>query len=396
MKPSQRYDSPSDPGLYSDLELESSLKNHWMPIAFSADLQPGTLFPIELFEEPWVVFRGDDGVAGVLRDSCAHRACPLSLGKVEGNTVQCAYHGWEFGTDGMCTKMPSTRFCSGRGVQAMPTVEAGGFLWGWPGDAPPAEGNEPPVEAISPPKGYKVHAEICLEVPVDHGLLIENLLDLAHAPFTHQGTFAKGWPVPDAVKISMNRLLAGNWQPYPIKMSFEPPCMTLSTIGLARPGQPVFGAEADACDKHLHQLHVVLPAKRGHTRLLYRMSLDFMGFLQGFPGTDALWKAYADAVLGEDLTLVLGQQARMERGESTWRYPVSYDKMAVRYRRWRNEMAGRVRGSFSRQEEAQGEARAAMTAGEMFALEEEEPVPPERQVVVPEGKIPSEEDASLN
>lgn len=38
-----------------------------------------------------------------------------------------------------------------------------------------------------PPAGYDIHAEISLEVPVEHGLLIENLLDLAHAPFTHQG-----------------------------------------------------------------------------------------------------------------------------------------------------------------------------------------------------------------
>ena len=36
---------------------------------------------------------------------------------------------------------------------------------------------------------------------MEHGLLMENLLDLAHAPFTHTSTFAKGWPVPDSVKF---------------------------------------------------------------------------------------------------------------------------------------------------------------------------------------------------
>ena len=30
---------------------------------------------------------------------------------------------------------------------------------------------------------------------MEHGLLVENLLDLAHAPFTHTTTFARGWPV---------------------------------------------------------------------------------------------------------------------------------------------------------------------------------------------------------
>lgn len=76
-----------------------------------------------------------------------------------------------------------------------------------------------------PPAGYDIHAEICLEVPVEHGLLMENLLDLAHAPFTHTSTFARGWPVPDFVKFHANKLLSGNWDPYPINMSFQPPCM---------------------------------------------------------------------------------------------------------------------------------------------------------------------------
>jgi chlorophyllide a oxygenase len=35
-----------------------------------------------------------------------------------------------------------------------------------------------------------------MELPVEHGLLLDNLLDLAHAPFTHTSTFAKGWSVP--------------------------------------------------------------------------------------------------------------------------------------------------------------------------------------------------------
>lgn len=69
------------------------------------------------------------------------------------------------------------------------------------------------------------------QVPVEHGLLIENLLDLAHAPFTHVTTFAKGWPIPPLVKFNTSSTLEGNWEPYPIDMSFGPPCMTFSMIG---------------------------------------------------------------------------------------------------------------------------------------------------------------------
>lgn len=43
---------------------------------------------------------------------------------------------------------------------------------------------------LKPKEGFIVHAEIEVEVPCEHGLLVENLLDLAHAPFTHQVTFS--------------------------------------------------------------------------------------------------------------------------------------------------------------------------------------------------------------
>lgn len=71
-------------------------------------------------------------------------------------------------------------------------------------------------------------------------------------------------------------------------------------------------------------------------------------------------------VLGEDLVLVLGQQDRMQRGGNTWSMPVAYDKLAVRYRRWRNAVATG--------ELAPGDAAGAhrMTAGEMFSDTEEE------------------------
>ena len=40
---------------------------------------------------------------------------------------------------------------------------------------------------------------------MEHGLLMENLLDLAHAPFTHTGTFAKGWGVPNFVELVVSK-----------------------------------------------------------------------------------------------------------------------------------------------------------------------------------------------
>ena len=100
-------------------QLEEELKQFWYPVEFTAKLTEGMMVPIELFGEQWVVFRGADGEAACLRDECAHRACPLSLGTVEDGRITCAYHGWQFEGDGSCAHMPSTPQCKGVGVTAL-------------------------------------------------------------------------------------------------------------------------------------------------------------------------------------------------------------------------------------------------------------------------------------
>nr|BAQ35511.1 chlorophyllide a oxygenase [Nephroselmis pyriformis] len=334
-------------GLQTNLSTGNGLKNFWYAIEFTSRLKDDMLVPMELFGEPWVLFRDGEGGVGCVYDACAHRACPLSLGKIENGNVQCAYHGWEFNTEGECEKIPSVadskKSCKGVGVRSIPVREVEGMIFVWPGDREPD--SEPHMGLLpGAGQGYENHAEIVLDVPVEHGLLLENLLDLAHAPFTHTSTFAKGWPVPDLVKWTTDPLqaLAGAWEPYPITMSFEPPCMVLSTIGLAQPGKIRRGLRAEECEKHLHQLHVCVPSKPGHTRLLYRMHLDFLPWAKHIPGMHVVWEQMANQVLGEDLRLVAGQQDRMERGDDVWGSPVIYDKLGVRYRRWRNETQGEV------------------------------------------------------
>lgn len=307
-----------------------TLRNFWYPVAFSADVDDKTMVPFECFEHPWVIFRGKDGRVGCVQNSCAHRACPLHLGAVKDGCIQCPYHGWEYSTNGVCEKMPSTKFVN-VSIRALPCVEKDGMIWIWPGNEIP-EANLP---SLVPPPGFTTHSEIVLDLPVEHGLLMENLLDLAHAPFTHTTTFARGWPVPSLVKFCTPvATLKGFWDPYPIDMEFQPPCMVLSTIGISKPGK-LEGTSTSSCSKHLHQLHVCLPSTRGNTRLLYRMSLDFLPVLKHVPFIDYLWRYLANKVLDEDLRLVLGQQDRMIRGANVWNQPVAYDKLGLRYRLWR-------------------------------------------------------------
>mmetsp|Transcript_31599 Transcript_31599/g.53083 ORF Transcript_31599/g.53083 Transcript_31599/m.53083 type:complete len:243 (-) Transcript_31599:367-1095(-) len=200
------------------------------------------------------------------------------------------------------------------------------------------------------------------QVPVEHGLLVENLLDLAHAPFAHTSTFAKGMSgmFSDMIKSNVKGPLAGGWEPCPIEISFEAPCITVSTIGLAQPGQAKDGMHAVNCEKSLHQMHVCLPSKEGHTRLLYRMALDFTPWSSAVPMIGSMWTQRANQVLEEDLQLLLGQQKNMQGGGNTWANPVASDKLAMQYRRWRNSVAAETTPYNTIM-------HVSMTAGELLA-----------------------------
>ena len=65
-------------------------------------------------------------------DRCPHRGMRLSHGFVRGETLSCIYHGWRFGTDGACQKIPAhptveppkTINCG-----PLPVAESNGVVW---------------------------------------------------------------------------------------------------------------------------------------------------------------------------------------------------------------------------------------------------------------------------
>lgn len=57
------------------------------------------------------------------------------------------------------------------------------------------------------------------------------------------------------------------------------------------------GERAETCPTQLWQMHICLPAKKGHTRLLYRMATDFMGWTNYVPFIEHFWRYIAGQVL---------------------------------------------------------------------------------------------------
>jgi cholesterol 7-dehydrogenase len=53
------------------------------------------------------VFRTADGQLGVIDAYCPHLGANLAAGGVvDGNTLICPFHGWEFDCEGACVRIP--------------------------------------------------------------------------------------------------------------------------------------------------------------------------------------------------------------------------------------------------------------------------------------------------
>ncbi len=104
----------------------------WYAVVASSDLAAGTVMPTLLNGERLVVWRSKTGRVGVWNDRCPHRGMRLSLGATKGETLICPYHGWEFESDGACSRIPAHPDLSpSRAARARlyPAMEADGYVW---------------------------------------------------------------------------------------------------------------------------------------------------------------------------------------------------------------------------------------------------------------------------
>ena len=154
-----------------------------------------------LLDTPVLLYRTETGKAVAIENRCPHRAAPLSLGTRIGDTIQCGYHGFTFGPDGICTRIPSMKSppASVR-VRAFPVVESAPFVWIYLGDSAVQERVPPPhrLEWASASEFAVIHGR--LDVAANYMLLKENVLDLTHFGYVHASTFKiTDWTNPPQV-----------------------------------------------------------------------------------------------------------------------------------------------------------------------------------------------------
>jgi phenylpropionate dioxygenase-like ring-hydroxylating dioxygenase large terminal subunit len=183
---------PATPSFASGNPLESAgfLRNTWYPALWGDALKPGQTFARRILDEPLVFFRAFDGSVAALVDACPHRFAPLHMGRVlpEGS-LQCAYHGLEFDRNGTCVRNPqgNGRIPHGARVKSYAVVERHHMLWIWTGSATPDAALIPDFSALD--QGDPALATRLDHIVVDANylLIVDNLLDLTHLNYLHQG-----------------------------------------------------------------------------------------------------------------------------------------------------------------------------------------------------------------
>ena len=183
---------------------EGWLSDSWYLGCTSKELKPGGLLHRIMLDQPIVIGRTEQGEAFALRDICPHRLVPLSAGKMldtDGEpTVECPYHGWRFGTDGVCRHMPSvleeqpyeaSRFK----VRRYPVHEKNGMIFVFIAHDPKVSGEPdvPPPDFGPLPAKPKFVIHDMFNAHMDDAVV--GLMDPAHVPFVHNQWW---WRPPSA------------------------------------------------------------------------------------------------------------------------------------------------------------------------------------------------------
>ncbi len=217
----------------------------WYPALRSNRIRGRELATAMLLEVPLVIGRDAQGRAFALRDACPHRGMPLSFGHLDGEQIECCYHGWKFDAHtGQCREIPSLTAGNKLKVDrifagSFPCEERDGYVWVY---MPDPDARPSSAEPLPPAPQLPAFSEryrlthLWAELPchVDQGII--GLMDPAHGPFVHQSWWWRGRhsirekeklfePIPNGFRMSAHAPSA-NSAPYKLLRVYGEPITT--------------------------------------------------------------------------------------------------------------------------------------------------------------------------
>lgn len=165
------------------------LRNTWYCAGWSADVSR-TPTAKTFLGDPVLMYRTEAGQPVAMSNKCPHRFAPMDRGTLKGDAIECPYHGLQFNAQGRCVFNPhgDGKIPQAAKLQQFPLVERDGVLWIWMGDATLAD------PALILDSSFVVARDRYavgtghLLVHANYQLVMDNLLDLTHAPFVHPHT----------------------------------------------------------------------------------------------------------------------------------------------------------------------------------------------------------------
>ena len=166
------------------------VKNAWYVAAWDHEVGHALTAATILGEEV-VLYRKTDGTPIALENACPHRKLPLSMGRLQGDEVECGYHGLTFDCTGTCVRAPgAARIPKTAQVRSYPVEERYGLVWIWMGEASRANPADiVPVETWGDPAWGANRGE-SMTVDCNYLYITDNLLDPSHVAWVHQTSFA--------------------------------------------------------------------------------------------------------------------------------------------------------------------------------------------------------------
>ncbi|CAA6662265.1 unnamed protein product [Spirodela intermedia] len=224
---------------------EYDWREEWYPLYLTAEMPDDAPLGLTVFHKQLVVYRDGGGVIRCYEDRCPHRLAKLSEGQLVDGRLECLYHGWQFEGDGHClpegAKIPLAACAKTYEVR-----DSQGVLWVWMSEKnPPQEEKLPWFEHYARP-GFHDLSTIH-ELPYDHSILLENLMDPAHVPISHDRT---DWTArrEDA-------------QPLVFSLRFSAPCVLQNNVEFV---------DKNGVKQYLSALFLCRPTGQGKSMLIVR------------------------------------------------------------------------------------------------------------------------------
>lgn len=210
----------------------------WYPLYLTKNIPNDAPLGLTVFHKQLVLYLDASGQLRCYEDRCPHRLAKLSEGQLVDGRLECLYHGWQFEGEGKCVKIPQlpagAKIPKQACVRTYEVRDSQGVVWVWMSQRSPPNGSKIPwFENFARP-GFQ-DISTTHELPYDHSILLENLMDPAHVPISHDRTdwSAKredAQPLLFKVTERTERGFAGWWGKESEKsllnfLRFEAPCV---------------------------------------------------------------------------------------------------------------------------------------------------------------------------